>query len=70
MNERVVVATRYYDEDLLARLGMLDDIRWLFAKGGMGHFLEIKEHTYRDLTLEFLSTLHVEVIRGPQCRGH
>jgi len=27
LNERVVATTRYYDEDLLAQLGMLDDIR-------------------------------------------
>jgi len=44
---------------------MLDDIRWLLVSGGMGKFLEIKEHTYRDLTLEFLSKLPVEVTRGP-----
>jgi len=43
--------------------------RWLFARGGISHFLELKEHTYRDLTLEFLSTLHVKVTRGPQCQG-
>jgi len=61
--------TRYYDEDLLARLGILDDIRWLFARGGMRHFLELKEHTYRDLTLEFLSILHAEVTRRPQCQA-
>ena len=48
---------------------MLDDIRWLFVRGGMSHFLELKEHTYRDLTLEFLSTLHVEVTKGPQCQA-
>jgi len=41
----MVVETRYYDEKLLAGLGMLDDIRWLFVRGGMGHFLEIKEYT-------------------------
>jgi len=69
LNERVVVATRYYDEDLKARLGMLDDIRWLFARGGMSQFLDLREHTYRDLTLEFLSTLHIEVTRGPQCQA-
>jgi len=63
----MVVAIRYYDEELLAHLGMLDDIRWLFAQGGIGHFIEIKEHAYQDLTLEFLSTLHVEVTRWPQC---
>jgi len=69
LNEHMVVATRYYDEDLLTRLGMLDDIRWLFARGGMEHFLELKEHTYRDLALEFLRTLYVEVTRGPQCQA-
>jgi len=60
---------RYYDEDLLARFGMLDDNYWLFARGSMSHFLELKEHTYRDLTLEFLSTLHVKVTRGSQCQA-
>jgi len=53
-----------YDGDLLAQLGMLDDIRWLFARGGMSRFLELKEHTYWDLTLEFSSTPHVKVTRG------
>jgi len=66
----MVVATRYYDEELLARLEMLDDIRWLFARGGMAHLFKIKEHTYRgDLTLEFVSILNVEVTRGPQCQA-
>jgi len=65
LNEHMAIATRYYDEDLLARLGILNDIRWLFARGGMDHFLEIKEHTYRDLTPEFLSILYVEFTRGP-----
>ena len=53
----------------MTKLGLLDDIRWLFARGGMSHFLELKKHTYRDLTLEFLSTLHVKVTRGPQCQA-
>jgi len=59
------VETRYYDEELLGSLGLLDDIQWLFA-GGMGHFIEIKEHTYQNLISELLSTLQVEVTRGPQ----
>ena len=33
----------------------------------MGQFIEMKDHSYRDLTLEFLSILHVDVIRGSQC---
>jgi len=36
---------------------------------GMLSFIEIKERTYRDLPLEFLSTLHVVVTRGPQCQA-
>ena len=47
LNERMVVATQYYDEELLACLGMLDDIRWFIARGGMGHLIEIKEHNTR-----------------------
>jgi len=49
-------------------MGLLEDIRWLFARGGMGHFIKRKDHTYRDLTLEFFSTLHVEVTNGAQCQ--
>jgi len=48
----------------LGHLGLLDDIRWLFAWGGEGHFIEMKEHAYRDLTLEFMSTLYVKVTQG------
>jgi len=59
-----MIATRYYDKELLIQMGLLDDIRWLFARGAMGQFSEMKDHTYRDLTLEFLSTLHVEVTSG------
>ena len=52
----------------MTRLGLLDDMHWLFAEGGMGKFLETKDHTYRDLTLKFLITLHVEVISGSCCQ--
>jgi len=38
LNSKLVVTTYYYDEDLLARVGLLDDIRWLFARGHMGQF--------------------------------
>jgi len=69
LDKYMVVATRCYDEDFLARLKMLDDTRWLFAKSGIRYILELKEHTYRDLTLEFLRTLHVEVTRGPHCQA-
>ena len=60
-----MVATQYYDDEVLNHLGLLDDIYWLFARARFGHFLETSDHTYRDLTLEFLSTLHVDVMGGP-----
>jgi len=34
----------------------------------MSQFLEIRDHTYRDLTLEFFITLYVEVMSGPRCQ--
>jgi len=34
----------------------------------MGQFIEIRDDTYRDLTLEFLSTLHMEVTSGLRCQ--
>jgi len=42
---------------------------WGRYGGGMSHILELKEHIYGDLALEFLSTLHVEVTRDPQCQA-
>ena len=64
LSRKLVVTTHYFDEDLLTSLELLDDIRWLFARQAMGQFLEAQDHTYRDLTLEFLSTLHVEITSG------
>jgi len=69
LNERMTVATHYHDEELLGCLGMVHDIHWLFARGGMGQFIELKKHTYRDLSLEFLTTLHDKVTSGPQYQG-
>jgi len=36
----MVVATIYYDEDLLHQLGLLDDIRGLFARMEWVHLLK------------------------------
>ena len=40
LSERIVVVARYYDEELLGRLGLLDDIRRLFARGVRGTLLK------------------------------
>jgi len=34
----------------------------------MGQLLEIRDHAYCDLTLEFLSMFYVEVMSGPCCQ--
>ena len=67
LSSQPVVTTHYYEE-LLVQMGLLEDIGWLLARGGMGHFIKRKDHTYHDLTLEFFSTLHVEVTNGAQCQ--
>lgn len=46
----------------------MDDIKWLFARGGMDHFIKMKDHMYKDLTIEFLSALDIEVTWGPRCQ--
>ena len=61
MSSKLVVATRYFDEDLLA-----GDICYLFARRGMGQFIETRSHSYYELSLEFFSTLHVEVTSCPR----
>ena len=68
LSSRIAVATIYYDKELLVQLELLDDIRWLFTRDEMGQLIEMKDHTYQDLILKFLSTLHVEVVKGPQCQ--
>ena len=42
LNEQIIVATHYYDEELLGHLGSLDDKRWLFARRGTGHFIKMR----------------------------
>jgi len=39
-----------------------------YCTGGIGYLIEMKEHTYQDLTLEFMSTLHIELTRGPNVK--
>ena len=35
---------------------------------GWVNLFEMKDYTYHDLTLKFLTTLHVEVTSGAQCQ--
>ena len=67
LNSKLLVAARYYNEDVLSCFKLLDDIHQLFARGRMGQFLEITDHAYPGVSLEFLSTLHVEVMSDLRC---
>jgi len=40
LSSKLVVTTRYFDEDLLTRLRFVDDIHWLFAHRVMGQLIE------------------------------
>jgi len=51
------------------QLRLLDDIIWLFARGGMGEFIEMEDQTYKDLTLTFFRTLHMEGTGALNVRG-
>ena len=61
LNECMVVVTSYYDEELLAQLGMLDDIRWLFARGGMRLFRNQRA---------YISGLDPRIPKYTPCWGH
>ena len=60
LSSRRIVVIRYYDDELLNQMGLLDDIRWLFARGEMGQFIELRDHTpYLNLRiLEYLTRRH------------
>jgi len=34
----------------------------------MSQFMETRDHIYRELTLQFLSALHVEATSAPRCQ--
>ncbi|KAL8517030.1 hypothetical protein ACS0TY_015313 [Phlomoides rotata] len=51
--------TRYLDEDCIEALGIKDDVHELFGNIGWNEFMVIKKPTYRELTMEVLSTIVV-----------
>uniref|UniRef100_A0A803M5N8 Arabidopsis retrotransposon Orf1 C-terminal domain-containing protein n=1 Tax=Chenopodium quinoa TaxID=63459 RepID=A0A803M5N8_CHEQI len=63
--KRGVVATRYGDLDTLTTLHIEDDIRWLFDNVRMGNLLMTKFPTSQRATLEFLSSLKVQLFPNP-----
>ena len=63
--------TRYLHEQTLELLGLMGDIAWLYGRAEWDTFISQKYNTYIQLTLEFLSSLEAEVLRGHHAaEGH
>ncbi|KAJ1406078.1 hypothetical protein SESBI_25333 [Sesbania bispinosa] len=62
--KRKIVTTRYFDENALATLGLLDEVKWLIDRVGWNQFLTIKSPSYEKLSLEFLSSVEAKVLYG------
>jgi len=55
---REIGATRWKDSACLASFQFLDDFAYLAQNAGMARFAALSMNTYRDLSLEFLASLH------------
>jgi ATHILA ORF-1 family len=58
--KRKLITTRFVCENTLKTLGLLDDVYELLQKIDLWHFAVRTEKTYRQPTLEFLSSLKVD----------
>lgn len=64
-----IVATKYLDLQMLDELGLKDDAKFMFENIGWSKFMKIDYPSYTRITLEFLSSLHTEILSGPNCEG-
>ena len=66
--KRPIVPTRYLDFDLVNVLGIREDIDYLAESLHWSQFIHIQEVAYIGLVYEFLSTLEVQLLKGPNMR--
>ena len=59
LKHRHIIPTRFLCLTTLNRLGIYHDMHQLFCNIGLGKLFKMHEHTYADLTLEFLSSFDV-----------
>ncbi|KAJ1394281.1 hypothetical protein SESBI_34384 [Sesbania bispinosa] len=62
--KRKLGPTRYIDEQTLEFFGFLDDVHYMLDNVGMRHFVAMKHPGYERITLEFLSYVSANIIRG------
>ena len=56
--ERTISHTRYPDFSMLVALGLTDSVQFMFTQMSWDRFSDAKHPTYRNLTLEFLSSFN------------
>ena len=56
--------TRYPYYETLAQLGLLEDVQHLFEKWHLETLMSYSYASYKEETIEFLSTLQVEMYEG------
>ena len=66
--KRKIANIRYRDDSALHTLGLFDDIYWMLDLVGWTQLSKMKYPTYDRLTLEFLSSIKVNVLYGPRCK--
>ncbi|CAJ2663010.1 unnamed protein product [Trifolium pratense] len=67
LRRREIQATRYADESILRKLGLLESVNYLLDNLNLRHFLSQHNPVYPKLTLEFLSSLIVNPV--PETRS-
>ena len=67
LNKRVILPTRYLDENSLNTLGMLEEMTAMLRHIGWTTFTSLKNLAYERITLEFLSSVSVEILQGKNC---
>lgn len=62
LKDRKIRPTRFYDVVEVEKLGINLEVEYLLQSLGWEHFMKIQDDTYRRLTLEFLSSTHLNVV--------
>ena len=65
---RPMFCTKYIDEYALQTLGLLDDVMWMFQRVGWTKWVALRRPTYERITIEFLSSLDIEILQGKNCQ--
>ncbi|KAL2895233.1 NADH-quinone oxidoreductase subunit F [Bienertia sinuspersici] len=63
---RRIVATRFFSDECATALGIKSDLEWLFERVGWTNLMMNRYFTFRELTLEFLSSFQQNTVKIPK----